>query len=211
MPLPGVFSPMFIGANSGRRFSIFPAVSGKLTWDLDVDGALVLSSNGTWTLTPQTSFPYDADAIGGGAGSGGVGDSPPSGSNGTATTFNGISAGGGVGGTSVDHGSGGAGGAGGTASGGDTNTNGNAGAAHGAGGAAPGGGASGHGGAGGFFPTSGETGGGGGSGARVQKHVNAGVLVVGTPLTITVGASGAGASCNAANGNSGTAGKFTLT
>jgi hypothetical protein len=36
-------------------FNISPAVSGKSTWDLSVDGALTLDTAGTWTITPTSS------------------------------------------------------------------------------------------------------------------------------------------------------------
>jgi hypothetical protein len=53
-------------AGGRRRFLISPEVSGKATWDLDVDGPLNLGTAGSWTLTPLSSF--RADVKGWGAG-----------------------------------------------------------------------------------------------------------------------------------------------
>lgn len=55
---------------SGRSFAINPAVSGKSTWDLDVDGPLTLS-NGTWTITPSSAMTASVVASGGAGGTGG--------------------------------------------------------------------------------------------------------------------------------------------
>jgi hypothetical protein len=54
-----------------RTFSINPAVGGESTWDLDVDGPLVLSSAGTWTITPTATFTASTKAWGAGGGAGG--------------------------------------------------------------------------------------------------------------------------------------------
>ncbi|HLZ77169.1 Ig-like domain-containing protein [Phenylobacterium sp.] len=52
-----------------RVFTISPAVNGKTTWNLDIDGTLSLPTAGTWTLTPQANFVAQAKAWGaGGAG-----------------------------------------------------------------------------------------------------------------------------------------------
>jgi YD repeat-containing protein len=56
-----------------RLFSISPAVGGRTTWNLDLDGSLDLPSGGTWTLTPLTTF--TAQVKGWGAGGGASGDS----------------------------------------------------------------------------------------------------------------------------------------
>lgn len=55
---------------TGRSFAINPAVSGKSTWDLDVDGPLTLS-NGTWTITPSSAMTASVVANGGAGGVGG--------------------------------------------------------------------------------------------------------------------------------------------
>lgn len=57
---------------NGPIFSISPAVSGKTSWNLDVDGPLNLSTSGTWTLTPQYTFTTPAKAWGAGGGAGNV-------------------------------------------------------------------------------------------------------------------------------------------
>jgi len=41
---------------AGRVITLSPAVSGITNWNLDSDGPLTLSSSGTWTLTPTSSF-----------------------------------------------------------------------------------------------------------------------------------------------------------
>ena len=48
----------------GRVVLISPAVNGRTVWNLDTDGALNLSTQGTWTLTPLTSFNVDVKAWG---------------------------------------------------------------------------------------------------------------------------------------------------
>ncbi len=50
-------------------FNISPAVNGKTTWDTSVDGALVIDSWGTWTITPVSSM--NANVVMWGAGGGG--------------------------------------------------------------------------------------------------------------------------------------------
>lgn len=52
------------------KFSISPAVSGKSTWDLDVDGPLTLSAAGTWTITPLSAITVQGKMWGAGGGSG---------------------------------------------------------------------------------------------------------------------------------------------
>jgi hypothetical protein len=56
--------------SSTRKFTISPAVSGKSTWDLDSDGALMLASAGTWTLTPASTFAVTTKEWGAGGGGG---------------------------------------------------------------------------------------------------------------------------------------------
>ena len=55
-------------ASTARIFTISPAVAGKTTWNLDVDGAFNLGTAGTWTLTPQSTFTASAKAWGAGGG-----------------------------------------------------------------------------------------------------------------------------------------------
>ena len=47
-----------------RIFQIAPAVNGKTIWNLDIDGALNLSTQGTWTITPLGSFNVNVKAWG---------------------------------------------------------------------------------------------------------------------------------------------------
>lgn len=54
-------------------FTISPAVSGKTTWDLVVDGALDLSANGEWTIVPSTNFTVNAKIWGAGGARGNQG------------------------------------------------------------------------------------------------------------------------------------------
>jgi hypothetical protein len=54
----------------GRTFTISPAVSGKTTWNLDVDGPLTLSSYGDWTITPSGVFAATVKIWGAGGGMG---------------------------------------------------------------------------------------------------------------------------------------------
>ena len=56
-----------------RSFNISPAVGGKTTWNLDTDGPLNLSTQGTWTITPLFSFTTSVKAWGEGGGPGGGG------------------------------------------------------------------------------------------------------------------------------------------
>ncbi len=58
------------GGSVSRIFTISPSFSGKTTWDLSADGDLNLSSaaNGTWTITPQTTFIANVVMWGGGVG-----------------------------------------------------------------------------------------------------------------------------------------------
>ena len=55
---------------AARIFDISPAVSGLTTWDLDVNGALNLSTAGTWTITTTAPFSASVKMWGGGAGYG---------------------------------------------------------------------------------------------------------------------------------------------
>ena len=54
-------------------FTISPAVSGKTTWDLSVDGPLNLGTSGTWTIVPSSNFSVDSKIWGAGGGSGSQG------------------------------------------------------------------------------------------------------------------------------------------
>jgi len=51
-----------------KTFNISPAVNGKTSWDLEVDGPLSLSTYGTWTLTPTNNFTNVVKIWGGGGG-----------------------------------------------------------------------------------------------------------------------------------------------
>lgn len=53
-----------------RSFTISPSVSGKSTWDLDVDGPLNLPNSGSWTITTNTSASLQMSAKIWGAGGG---------------------------------------------------------------------------------------------------------------------------------------------
>lgn len=68
-----------------RSFSINPSVTGKSSWDLDVDGPLTLSGGtGSWTITPTSDFTTTVTAKGGGGGSGGNNAGFPGGAGGSA-------------------------------------------------------------------------------------------------------------------------------
>ncbi len=56
-----------------RVFQISPAVNGRTTWNLDADGPLNLASEGSWTITPISSFGVNVKAWGEGGGQGGGG------------------------------------------------------------------------------------------------------------------------------------------
>ena len=47
-----------------RVFQISPAVNGKTIWNLDTDGPLNLSTQGTWTITPLSTFTTNVKAWG---------------------------------------------------------------------------------------------------------------------------------------------------
>lgn len=110
-----------------------PGAATAGLWDLDVDGALTLSTAGVWTITPLPLFNADVELYGPGGSSGalwlGSGGSLIPASAGVDTTFAGMRAK--AGGVSLggddDANISTAGGVGGVASGGDVNTNGNAG------------------------------------------------------------------------------------
>lgn len=234
MTIPiGLFSSV-----AGRRFNISPSVSGKSTWDLDVDGIMSITTAGSYTFTPLSSFSCVVEAWGPGGNGGSVFGAPTADS--PATTFDGLSAGGGRVGGSITAG------AGGTATGGDINSNGNGGSngqnntitncvggaggtspnggtggaqvvdsnsggteAQGNSGNAPGGGASG--GATYRGNNSGQgAGGGGGGGAYLLKNISTGHFVIGSDLTIVVGASPTFTLGNGTGGR-GAAGKFKIT
>lgn len=57
------------------QFAISPAVNGKTTWDTGVDGPLSLSSSGTWTITPVSTFSGVVAMWGAGGGTGASGGS----------------------------------------------------------------------------------------------------------------------------------------
>lgn len=59
------------GAGVQRVLAVSPAVSGKTSWNVDVDGPLPLSAAGSWTLTPATSMGLNVKLWGAGGGGGG--------------------------------------------------------------------------------------------------------------------------------------------
>ena len=52
---------------AGRILVLSPAVSGVTNWNLDSNGPLTLSTAGTWTMTPASSFNIDIKVWGAGA------------------------------------------------------------------------------------------------------------------------------------------------
>lgn len=52
---------------AGRVLVLSPAVGGVTNWNLDVNGPLSLSTAGTWTMTPASSFNVDIKVWGAGA------------------------------------------------------------------------------------------------------------------------------------------------
>ena len=56
--------------SNGRVFTISPAVSGISTWTLETDGAINLSTSGTWTIVPSSNFTVSAKIWGAGGGAG---------------------------------------------------------------------------------------------------------------------------------------------
>ena len=58
------------GQSGGRIFTISPAVSGKTTWDLDLDGPFAITTYGEYTLTPTNTFTASAKLWGAGGGMG---------------------------------------------------------------------------------------------------------------------------------------------
>ena len=75
-------------------FTISPAVSGKTTWDLSVDGPLNLGTSGTWTIVPSSNFSVDSKIWGAGGGSGSQGAT--GGGGGSSAPGNGANGGSGV-------------------------------------------------------------------------------------------------------------------
>ncbi len=58
------------GVTPARLLSISPAVGGRTSWDLDTNGPLVLSSAGTYTITPQYKVSTSVKLWGAGGGGG---------------------------------------------------------------------------------------------------------------------------------------------
>ncbi|WP_305885147.1 Ig-like domain-containing protein [Phenylobacterium sp. LH3H17] len=52
-----------------KTFAISPAVAGKTSWNIAVDGPLDLSAGGTWTIIPSNTFMVAAKVWGAGGGS----------------------------------------------------------------------------------------------------------------------------------------------
>lgn len=61
---------LFVLFGARRILTISPSVSGKTTWDLDIDGPLILPSAGTWTITALGRFEASVKIWGGGGGGG---------------------------------------------------------------------------------------------------------------------------------------------
>jgi hypothetical protein len=103
-------------APASKIFSITPSVSGKSTWNLDSDGALDLSSGGSWNITPTATFTATVKVWGAGGGTvySGVGGAGGA-ANGTVSFESGVTyqllvgTGGGGGAGNRDAGAGGAG------------------------------------------------------------------------------------------------------
>lgn len=191
--LPGM-NNVLNGGSGSRQFTISPAVSGKSTWDLNVDGPLSLVTAGSWTITPVNSFTAMVVVKAGGGEGGGNGGGFNTGATGAAghnSTFLGMTTNAGAGGQGGGPAGGGPGapGAPGTASGGDVNTTG--GGASGGVGQAGGAGLN--------------AGGNGGAGGYSKK--SAGIFASGVVLTAIVGAGGTGAS----PGGTGGTGSITIT
>jgi hypothetical protein len=74
-------------------FTISPSVDGKSSWNFVQDGALSISTYGTYTLTPVSTFSANVKMWGGGGGSGGQNGSSGAGgsSTGIVTFTNGVS------------------------------------------------------------------------------------------------------------------------
>lgn len=63
-------------ATGQRVVTISPAVNGKTSWNLDADGPLLLSTAGTWTITPSGTMTLSTKLWGAGGGGGGGDDGP---------------------------------------------------------------------------------------------------------------------------------------
>src|SRR3990167_7857353 len=101
--LPGIAGGMMVAAGGGRIFNVSPAVSGKTTWNLDIDGPMTISTAGSWTITPHSGLSANVKLWGGGGGGDG-GNAPSTDVAGTAggnTTFAGMTAGGGANGAKI--------------------------------------------------------------------------------------------------------------
>lgn len=68
MIVPGSPNPLLYAQDSGRIFTVSPAVAGKTIWNLDTDGPLVLSTAGEWTLTALGAFRAQVKLWGGAGG-----------------------------------------------------------------------------------------------------------------------------------------------
>ena len=66
--IPSGFLPWTKTQTQGRVLDISPAINGKTSWDIDVDGRLNISTPGTWTVTPAKSFVTTAKIWGAGGG-----------------------------------------------------------------------------------------------------------------------------------------------
>ncbi len=125
---PGMFDGGGSPPAATRSFTLSPAIAGKTTWDLDVDGPCTFPV-GVYTVTPLAGFAGDVEIWGPGGGSGGAGITTGDATSGTTSTSSSFT----TGGTVMSVGAGtrsvlrinntaSAGVAGGSASGGDVNT-----------------------------------------------------------------------------------------
>lgn len=65
----------FLSSSAGvgdglRAFSITPNFDGKSSWDLDIDGTLIFSASGKWTIAPNSNVTAGVKLWGGGGGGG---------------------------------------------------------------------------------------------------------------------------------------------
>lgn len=146
-PSGATMAELSLSGSAGQRLvAVSPAVGGKTTWNLDVDGPLALSTAGTWIVTPTGPVGLNLKLWGAGGGGGGFDAAPVySGTGGGGSFVNGyyradqaitlVVGGGGAGGASNAVGTGGgAGGSNGGGKGGSAGTYGSSGGGGGGGG-----------------------------------------------------------------------------
>jgi len=193
-----------------RILALSPAVNGRTTWNLDVDGPLVIAGAGTWTITPASTMRFTAKLWGGGGGGGGFDAAPVySGKGGGGGYVGGqykidknvpltaLVGGGGIGGMNGNASGGGPGGIGGGGAGG------NAGAVGGSGGGGGGGGRTELLRGGATLACAGGGGGGGGDGNVTTNGGNDGNYTTGATSTKDGGTQGTRADDGGGNGGGG--------